>query len=82
VRYLFLHEHRTFGHQGAATAIIVAGLLELNRRHGHNNVSVKFTEAVYYQGSRIASLSLANSYATIAEVLNRQNQFNVSNGGQ
>ena len=56
----------------------------------HNNVSVKFTEAfmqrnvmrVYYQGNRIASLSLANTYAAIAEVLNCQSQFNGSNGGQ
>src|SRR5262249_20347197 len=49
----------------------------------HNNVSVKFTEAfmqrnvmrVYYQGNRIGSLSLANTYAAIAEVLNCQSQF-------
>jgi hypothetical protein len=56
----------------------------------HNNVSVQFTEAfmqrnvmrVYYQNSRIASLSLANTYAAIAEVLNCQSQFNRSNGSQ
>jgi hypothetical protein len=55
----------------------------------HNNVSVKFTEAfmqrsvmrVYYQNSRIASLSLANTYAAIGEVLNCQAEFNRSNGG-
>ena len=56
----------------------------------HNNVSLQFTEAfmqrnvmrVYYQNSRIASLSLANTYAAVAEVLNCQSQFNGSNGGQ
>ena len=56
----------------------------------HNNVSVQFTQAfmqrnamrVYYRGSRIASLSLANTYAAIGEVLKCQGEVNRSNGGQ
>ena len=36
----------------------------------------------FYQGSRIASLSLSNTYAAIAEVGNCQSQFNGSGGGE
>ena len=55
----------------------------------HNNVSTKFTAAfmerntmqVYYQGSRIGNLSLRNTYAAIAEVVNCQGQLGGSTNG-
>jgi hypothetical protein len=58
----------------------------------HSNVSSKFTAAfmerntmqVYYQGSRIGNLSLRNTYAAIAEVVNCQGQLSgsTSDGSQ
>ena len=88
-RYLIVFEFDGFDrYDGELTGITIGDSRSVVL--DHNNVSVKFTEAfmqrnvmrVYYQGNRIASLSLANTYAAIAEVLNCQSQFRGSSGGQ
>jgi hypothetical protein len=55
----------------------------------HSNVSGEFTKdfmqrsslRIFYQGNRIAALSLANTYAAVAEVTNCQREIGGTKGG-
>lgn len=63
------------GHQLAGGALVLA----------HSNLSTEFVRDfmqrnslhIYYHGSRIAALSLRNTYAAVAEVINCQREFGV-----
>lgn len=66
------------GHRLAGGAIVLA----------HTNLSTEFVKdfmqrngmRIYYQGNSIANLSLRNTYAAIAEVLNCQKEFGFGSG--